>query len=222
MLTSSPASSTCALTDELEDVVERVVDATTIRFQKSGTVRLAGVRSPDRLPECFSRAPESRTRLLLPRETRCRVRIVSRDGKSPRVEIFRPVTATTTLNERLVFEGYLLASRGSRFADAETAARRSAAGIWTNCSSSVVDTVFEEIDNLPPPQPLQNPGDIKNCADFNTYEESKRYYDLYFESFGDVAKLDRDYDGVPCPGLPHTKNPALFQLKRPRPNIDRD
>lgn len=24
--------------------------------------------------------------------------------------------------------------------------------------------------------------------------------------YGDVAKLDRDGDGVPCPGLPHTSN----------------
>lgn len=126
------------------------------------------------------------------------------------------MTATTTLNERLVFEGFLLASRGSRFADAEAAARQAATGVWTNCSSSVVDAVFEEIDTLPSPQPLQNPGDTKNCADFATYEESKRYYDLYFDSFGDVAKLDRDSDGVPCPGLPHTNNPDLFQLKRPR------
>eukprot|EP00957_Ditylum_brightwellii_P089645 6827348-Ditylum_brightwellii.AAC.1 len=45
----------------------------------------------------------------------------------------------------------------------------------------------------------KNPGDIKGCSDFDTYEASLSYYEYYFPYYGDVARLDRDGDGVPCP-----------------------
>ena len=48
---------------------------------------------------------------------------------------------------------------------------------------------------------LTNPGDVKNCRDFASYEDAKKYYDLYFPQFGDVAKLDGDGDGKPCEKL---------------------
>lgn len=48
---------------------------------------------------------------------------------------------------------------------------------------------------------LQNPGDVKNCADFASYADAKAWYDRYFPKFGDVAKLDGNGDGVPCEGL---------------------
>ena len=48
---------------------------------------------------------------------------------------------------------------------------------------------------------LANPGDTKNCADFASFTEAKAWYDRYFPSFGDVAKLDGNGDGVPCEAL---------------------
>ena len=49
---------------------------------------------------------------------------------------------------------------------------------------------------------LQNPGNSKNCGDFETYVDAKEWFDKYFVDFGDVAKLDSDGDGEPCESLP--------------------
>lgn len=48
---------------------------------------------------------------------------------------------------------------------------------------------------------LANPGDAKNCSDFNSYSEAKAWFDLYYPLYGDVARLDRDADGQPCESL---------------------
>ena len=64
-----------------------------------------------------------------------------------------------------------------------------------------------------------NPGDIKGCSDFDNYEESLKWYETYFPYYGDVAKLDRNNDGVPCPGLPHTSIAEKYRMKVPN-NID--
>ncbi|KAJ8599016.1 hypothetical protein CTAYLR_007686 [Chrysophaeum taylorii] len=197
-----------------DDVVVRVIDANTVKLEKLGTVRLAGVRLPEYggYPDCFDRAPDARTRLLLPRRTRCRVAIV-KDDKRPTVEIF--ASGSASVNEQLVRDGYALAVRGSSLKEAEAAARADRRGIWDDCSRrEQLTAVFEEID-LPPEAPKPNPGDAKNCADFETYEDAKRFFDAYFDLYGDVANLDRDGDGIPCPRLPHTSDAVRFQFKRP-------
>mmetsp|Transcript_7666 Transcript_7666/g.18932 ORF Transcript_7666/g.18932 Transcript_7666/m.18932 type:complete len:425 (-) Transcript_7666:4091-5365(-) len=61
----------------------------------------------------------------------------------------------------------------------------------------------------------KNPGDTRSCADFNTYEDALEWYERYEPYYGDVAKLDRDNDGVPCPGLPHTANQNKYRMKVP-------
>ena len=58
-----------------------------------------------------------------------------------------------------------------------------------------------------PPAPLNldqpdNPGDSKNCGDFNDYAEAKAWFDTYYEYYGDVANLDSDDDLEPCESLP--------------------
>ncbi len=54
------------------------------------------------------------------------------------------------------------------------------------------------------PQPVAptNPGNSKNCGDFSSHAEAQAWFDKYFPFFGDVAKLDRDNDGVACESLP--------------------
>ena len=47
-----------------------------------------------------------------------------------------------------------------------------------------------------------NPGDSKNCGDFSTQAEAQEWFDTYFPPYGDVARLDRDRDGVACESLP--------------------
>jgi len=61
-----------------------------------------------------------------------------------------------------------------------------------------------------------NPGDTKGCSDFETYEDALRWYERYKPWYGDVAKLDPDSDGVPCPGLPHTTIRERYRMKVPQ------
>lgn len=69
----------------------------------------------------------------------------------------------------------------------------------------------EQSSRLPP----RNPGDTKGCSDFDTFEEALQWYERYYPYYGDVAKLDRRGDGIPCRGLPHTQNGERFRIKKP-------
>ena len=46
-----------------------------------------------------------------------------------------------------------------------------------------------------------NPGNTKNCSDFETYLEAKSWFDTYYPYYGDVAGLDGDGDQQPCESL---------------------
>mmetsp|Transcript_19951 Transcript_19951/g.30729 ORF Transcript_19951/g.30729 Transcript_19951/m.30729 type:complete len:333 (+) Transcript_19951:101-1099(+) len=74
--------------------------------------------------------------------------------------------------------------------------------------------ILRRRDDGPKARPA-NPGDVRKCADFDTYEDALRWYERYFEYYGDVARLDRNSDGVPCPGLPHTVNQSKYRMKIP-------
>lgn len=65
-------------------------------------------------------------------------------------------------------------------------------------------------------EPPTNPGDKRGCSDFRFYEDALRYYEKYYPYYGDVARLDRDKDGIPCEGLPHTTTPEKYRMKKPR------
>lgn len=66
-----------------------------------------------------------------------------------------------------------------------------------------------------------NPGDTKSCANFDTYEAALEWFERFEPYYGDVAKLDRDGDGVPCPGLPHTTNRERYRMKVPKPTTSK-
>lgn len=61
----------------------------------------------------------------------------------------------------------------------------------------------------------ENPGDTKGCSDFDYYEDALKWFEKYAPWYGDVAKLDPDNDGIPCPGLPHTKDQSRYRMKVP-------
>jgi len=67
--------------------------------------------------------------------------------------------------------------------------------------------------------PPKNPGDVRGCSDFETYEEALLWFETYQPYYGDVAKLDRDGDGVPCPGIPHTTNREKYRMKVPASSV---
>ena len=48
----------------------------------------------------------------------------------------------------------------------------------------------------------ENPGDTKNCGDFENYDQAKAWFDTYYPDYGDVARLDGDNDGEPGEALP--------------------
>ena len=64
-------------------------------------------------------------------------------------------------------------------------------------SESLVTVLTTTTTTIP-----DNPGDSKNCSDFETYQEAKTWFDTYFSYYGDVAGLDRDGDEEPCESLP--------------------
>jgi len=114
-------------------------------------------------------------------------------------------------------------------------AKQKGLGMYTKCEDveSAADDQFEPLDVTTEIQwgddggkiilkqknslkkTLQNPGDRRNCSDFETYEDALRWYEIFFPDFGDVAMLDRDYDGIPCSGLPHTSDPVRYRIKKP-------
>ena len=47
-----------------------------------------------------------------------------------------------------------------------------------------------------------DPGDSLNCSDFSAQSQAQEWFDTYFPHYGDVARLDRDGDGVACESLP--------------------
>ncbi len=50
--------------------------------------------------------------------------------------------------------------------------------------------------------PASHPGDVVNCADFETQQAAQDYFDYYAPRYGDVAGLDRDDNGIACESLP--------------------
>ena len=126
----------------------------------------------------------------------------------------------------------------------QQAAKEQQLGIYMSCTTSydqqsVPNSIavapvaeFEPLDDrdnsdhpkVTPPNPVEQRRNsrkpVRGCSDFKTYEEALRWYEFYGEYYGDVANLDRDRDGIPCPGLPHTTNPNLYRMKVPT-KVDR-
>ena len=75
--------------------------------------------------------------------------------------------------------------------------------------------VGRESLSSPPP----NPGDTKGCSDFEVFEDALGWYEKYYPYYGDVAKLDRRGDGIPCRGLPHTQNGERYRIKKPTSTV---
>jgi hypothetical protein len=71
----------------------------------------------------------------------------------------------------------------------------------TTTTSSTTTTSTSTTTTVASSQP-DNPGDTKNCGDFENYSEAKVWFDTYYEYYGDVANLDGDNDGEPCESLP--------------------
>ena len=82
---------------------------------------------------------------------------------------------------------------------------------WSADGGKTVLRGRDKAESLPP-----NPGDKVGCSDFAYYEDALKYYENFYPYYGDVGKLDRDGDGVPCPGLPHIPVAERYRMKIPK------
>lgn len=249
-----------------KDEVVRVLDANTVKMQKSGLVTMAMAKTPsgynknDAFPDCMSKSPSSKMRKLLPKATKVGIRFVDEAGGGnngrPRealVIVSRQKNEDPILvNAELVRSGFAKPSaRGKESLEKllpgiwedlqrmQADAKDRGLGLYARCEEIESDPIslddqFEPLDftvetkygddggkqvivkrNDGVQEKPRNPGDTKGCSDFETYEQSLRYYETFFPYYGDVAKLDRDGDGIPCPGLPHTTNQSEYRMKVP-------
>lgn len=85
---------------------------------------------------------------------------------------------------------------GFAYADAEEEPVAELPTPTTTTTSSTTTTTTTVVSSQP-----DNPGDSKNCGDFANYAEAKAWFDKYEPYYGDVARLDRDGDLIPCESL---------------------
>jgi len=81
---------------------------------------------------------------------------------------------------------------------AQTTPTTTTATTITTQTETVVTTPTTTTATTVNPGIPPNPGDTKNCSDFRTLAEAQAWYDTYFPHYGDVAKLDRNNDGIVC------------------------
>ena len=203
------------------DVVVRVMDSDRVKLERAGVVRLAGVRTPTRdVPVCYNREPGVKTRGMLSRGAKVELEA---DGSDANI-----VVGGKSVSETLVREGYAYATPRRRresdgdylasvLAEAQEAAKRDQRGLWRPCgdASPVVPVAtFDDIDFQPTPTKDYGdaPAKYKSCAEFEFYEDALAIFERAPESVR--KRLDRDGDGVPCPGLPHTTDQERYRFKK--------
>lgn len=221
----SPNSS--SLSVQPNATIIRVLDDGTIllnRENRRESIRkLEGIRliPASRYPSCLSLTPAGKLQQLLPPNTK--VRVQQDDG----IHLIVIAATGVVVQERLLQLGY--ATTPNKDWDyLQQQAQQQGKGVYITCDasfqaefddylarSSVRDATSSTTLSSTNPQPPSNPGDRVGCSDFDYYEDALRYYERYQPWYGDVAKLDRDGDGVPCPGLPHTPNAVLYRMKKP-------
>ncbi len=106
---------------------------------------------------------------------------------------------------------------GSVLAEAQEAAKRDQRGLWRPCGAAspvVPVATFDDIDFQPTPTKDYGdaPAKYKSCAEFEFYEDALAIFERAPE--GVRKRLDRDGDGVPCPGLPHTTDQERYRFKK--------
>lgn len=225
----------------VSDTVVRVLDANSVKLERTGVVQLGGIVVPPRLPACFPYSPARALRLNLPANTRVDAEVIDRNG---RAEAYVVRTRDRVLvNEALARGGWAQArKRAGPYEDqlrrAQELAQAEGVGLWQACDGPPAEDFVAEFEPLggggfeygrsgptavaatpaTPAAPPEKPSGTKRCSDFRDFEEAKRWYDAFYPQYGDVSLLDSDGDGVPCDGLPHTRKRELYQPKMPKPN----
>ena len=224
----------------VSDTVVRVLDANSIKLERTGVVQLGGIVVPPRLPACFPYSPARALKLNLPANTRVDAEIVDRNG---RAEAYVVRTRDRVLvNEALARGGWAQARKRAgpyeaQLRRAQGMAQAEGVGLWQACDGPPAEEFVAEFEPLAggggfeygrsgptavaatpatPAAPPEKPSGTKRCSDFRDFEDAKRWYDAFYVQYGDVNKLDSDGNGVPCDGLPHTRRRELYQPKMPK------
>jgi endonuclease YncB( thermonuclease family) len=176
-------------------------------------------------PDCFDKEPSYKLRRILPVGTVVRTKVVpSSRSDTTTVLVVKEKDGGSTgilVNAALVQTGFAKVKGGISAKAADEVlpglvtalqglsrqAKEDRLGIYQSCddddnnnsrrTSLAPMASFEPLDgatkttqSIPP-----NPGNRRNCADFEYFEEAFSYYDRFYPYYGDVARLDRDIDG---------------------------
>ncbi|MBK4346468.1 cell wall-binding repeat-containing protein [Lacisediminihabitans changchengi] len=63
------------------------------------------------------------------------------------------------------------------------------------------ESLSQPVPDVQPTVPPRPSSGI-NCSSFSTQPEAQAFYNLYYPAYGDIARLDRDNDGIACESLP--------------------
>eukprot|EP00929_Paragymnodinium_shiwhaense_P049020 TRINITY_DN24741_c0_g1_i1.p1 TRINITY_DN24741_c0_g1~~TRINITY_DN24741_c0_g1_i1.p1 ORF type:complete len:343 (-),score=100.42 TRINITY_DN24741_c0_g1_i1:10-1038(-) len=211
-----------AAMDIKEDEIVQVIDGDTVKLKILGRARLIGVDTPETVSpkqrmegkpaDCFGPEASKFTKDLLPPGTKVKIETdaepTDRYGRLL-VYVYK-ASDNQFVNAELVKRGlarHLEVKPNTRYAAKflalEQEAQKAKTGLWGSCSAFGVpekNAAADFVSSLRE-KSTPNPGDSKNCSDFQYYEDAKAWFDIYFPLYGDVAKLDGDGDGKPCERL---------------------
>jgi Micrococcal nuclease (thermonuclease) homologs len=201
----------------------------------------SGYSNRDKFPDCMNKSPFTKAKQYLSSGSKVMVKIVDdTNGVKPRCLIVVK-SSGKLVNAELVREGFATTSnRGldsiekvlpgfhETLKSLQETAETKGLGIYRRCENIDFPDVdqFEEINDEaqekykkgsppPDPRPTSRAQKLPICADFQTYEDALSWFERYFPFYGDVAKLDKDGDGIPCSGLPHTTDQNKYRMKKP-------
>mmetsp|Transcript_63968 Transcript_63968/g.152546 ORF Transcript_63968/g.152546 Transcript_63968/m.152546 type:complete len:355 (+) Transcript_63968:96-1160(+) len=179
-------------------------------------------------PDCFGPEASKLTKELLPKGTKVRVELdagpADRYGRT--LAYLYRMPDGLFINAELVKQGvakrYRVAPNvkyDAQFKQLETEAVTTGKGLWKACpanggpapaATTVAATTpaatTQAVANssaaaADPDLGLANPGNTKNCKDFASWADAKKWFDAYYPLYGDVAKMDGDGDGIPCESM---------------------
>lgn len=204
-----------------------VGDGDTIRVKttdKTLTVRLGCVDSPELKQQPYGAAAANRLKQLLPVGQAVTLRIADTDryGRS----VAKVYSGSTSINLVLVQEGQAVVYRQylsgcpelrDRLLSAEAQAKQRRLGLWAQANpvmpwdfrrsgsaSAKAKLQTQPLNTSLPRRTLGSPAlqpkpaRDYNCSDFRTQAEAQKVFDAYP---GDPFKLDKDRDGIACESL---------------------
>jgi micrococcal nuclease len=220
-------SSSPAIAQTITGTIVSVGDGDTIRVrtaEKTLTVRLSCIDSPELKQQPYGQAASNRLKQLLPVGQAVSLKIADTDryGRS----VAKVYTGSTSINLALVQEGQAVVYRQylggcpelrDRLLSAEAQAKQQRLGLWAQANllmpwdfrhlghaakpygGSAGQTLGAKRSHVVSyPKAIAQPAKSHSCKSFKTQAEAQQIFDRYP---GDPFRLDRDRDGKACEKL---------------------